>query len=480
MQNISSRPKGPKPDTQPAIFLPVKSRLLLLYGSGTNPVTISCLSKLATSTVLQPRILNLESRRLSARTAVDRLTSGTAASHLMLCIHGGILHRSSAPVRKASHRVMMANGRNDSIDTMRFLEWVTTALASTGRAKSPAPAALPFVHLLSCSAAILREQIKPDSSLWRSAYFLIYSSKRSTSLSACGSSMATAVRYVDWCERQRREVDPLKLLYLAGLRRGECMTLMGGDLTEPLVWHAPKSEADLSDQQSMSALRGDAHDIDRLLERVAALTAAEQALLPPPSLRGLLSNRLERDDVEAVTVLLDEHPELRDAHCIQGLSPIIEAVDKRANRCLGLLLERGADPDARSVDTSALEICAIGPDYNLRGLQLLLACGADPNLSNPEGFTALATAVDYEWEAGVKFLLAHGARMDVRSGGLSCLEAAALNGKAEPVHWLLAAGAGQAEGLNAALIEKVADKGHHPIAAVLRAALLGEQLLDDR
>ncbi len=477
MQRTRSPSRIPKPDTQPAIVMPAKvmpakPRLLMLYGSGTAVDTIHYLDRLAASTTLKPRILNMDENSLSARQAVTRLTRNThTAAHMMLCVHGSVAPRALPQARCGRHALSVTKESDDIIETRRLLQWVTRSLADSGKENSAAPSALPFIHLFSCGSGVLRKQLLPGSALWRSAYFLTYASKRPTSLSACGPAMSAAIGYIDLCQRHRRDIDALKLLYLAGLRRGECMTLMGGELSEPLVWHAPKSEADLSEPRSIAALRGNAKDIARLHQQVAGLTADERALLPAPALRELLSSRLQRDDDATVATLLDAHPELRDRLCVMGVSPVIEAADKRANRCLALLLERGADPDTCTADTSALQMCALGPDYNLKGLALLLGHGADPNLVSPDGTTALGLAVHQEWIEGIRYLVSHGARMSQESDGLLCLEAAALDGKARSVDCLLELGASAADGLQPSLVDETLEEGFADIADMLRRAL---------
>ncbi len=476
MQGIPARARRPKADTQPAQMLPLKSRLLMLYGGGIARESVACLNQFVARTTLAPRIIDVETQRLSAREAIAQLTQDSdAGAHLMLCIHGAAAPYSKGDLRKGRHVLNFDERVADPLPTEQLLGWLTEELSAADKGPPGTPVTLPFVHLFSCQSGILRKHIQPGSALWRKAYYLVYSSKRSTSLSACGNAMTTAMRYVDWCQRNRGKVDPLKLLYLAGLRRGECMTLMGGDLAAPLVWHAPKSEADLSDQRSLAAIHGHAGDIARLHEQAAALSPAERALLPQASLRELLSSRMERDDAAAVAVLLDAHPALLDQGCIQDVPPVVEAAEKRAHRCLAALLERGANPNALAGNTSALETCVIAPGRNLQGLALLLAHGADPDFADAAGYTALTLAVDVEWAAGIDCLLAHGARMDIKADGLTCLEAAVLNGRAHSVQWLLKAGAGAAEGLSTALMQEALADGHTGIAAALGAALMKQQ-----
>ena len=447
---------------------------MLLYGSGTPPRIIRFFERIAGGTTLAPTSLQIDKarRRITPRQAITRLTHNSgAAPHILLCVHGGVAPRSDHRMQLGQH---MLGVRDDGIvATRRMLQWVCKDLPATSSDPSGgATGRLPFIHLFSCHSGVLRKQLKPGSALWRSAYVLVYASKRRTSLCASGGAIATAIRYADWCERQRIAVDPLRLMAMAGLRRGECLTLMGGDLSGPLVWHAPKSEADLSDQRSLAMLQGDPSDVARLREHVDRLTPAEIELLPAASLRALLSNRMERDDVDGVRALITEHPEMLNASDAFGETPLIEAAEKRADRCLALLLELGCDPNGVGQLSTPLTMCLAALNYDFGVLELLLAHGADPNLIAPSGHTALMYAIDDEWEAGIQCLLAHGARMDVRDpGGLTCFEDAALNGKSVAIDLMLAAGAGEAEGLNPALIRDVYEAGHTALASTLTAYL---------
>lgn len=71
----------------------------------------------------------------------------------------------------------------------------------------------------------------------------------------------------------------------------------------------------------------------------------------------------------------------------------IHAATRAGRSALALLVERGADPNVRTLDTgnSALH-CAVDFE-NADGVELLLANGGDPTLVNNDGHTALDLAV---------------------------------------------------------------------------------------
>jgi hypothetical protein len=430
-------------ETQPVVCIPAPAKLLVLHGSKVSPAVTRHLNRIVNATSLSRQILNIDEERpgSTARDAVQQLTrNGDAGSHFLLSAHGSVPHMPSGFERKGKHSVDISTSADESASTRYVLDWIVRDLAGSASRGLIAGSSRPFIHLYSCLAGKFREELKPGSALWRNAHVLVYSSKRETSLNACGNAMSTAIRYIDWCEREERQVDPLKLMYLAGLRRGECMTLMGGELSAPLVWHAPKSEADLSDQTSLAMLQGDPKDLARFHALVAELTPAERQLLPAASLRELISNRLVRDDVDSVRALLDRHPELRDAHSTLGQPPLAEAASIHANQCLTLLLEYGANPNASTADgdCSALEMCIL--EKNLYGLSQLLAWHADPDLASADGLTPLRFAVEENWIEGIQQLLNHQARQDLRLDGETCLEFAVRSGFSDAVECLRSAG----------------------------------------
>ncbi len=475
MQPVSQSSRSFKGETQPVVPIAAPTKLLVLHGSEIAPVAIEYLNKIIKATSLSHQTLSVDDHcpGITARDAVNRLArNGDAGSHLLLSAQGWTPSMPKGLERKGKHAVSISAVEATSISTKYVLDRIAFTLAGSQVRRMNAGGSRPFIHIESCGAGVLRKELIPGSAFWRSVNVLVYSSKRYTSLGICGNSISTAIRYIDWCEKNDLDVDPLKLFYLTGLRRGGCLTLMGGDLSAPLFWHAPKSEADLSDRRSLAMLQGDPTDIANLNAQVGTLTQAELDLLPAASRRELMSNRLVSDDLNALQNLLDRYPELCDTPTNLGEPPLIEAASSHADQCLTLLLERGASPNATATDgrVSALEACI--DSENLYGLSQLLAWKADPDLMSLDGLTPLRLAIENNWIEGIRCLLDHGARMDLRLDGMTCLEAAVSDGHAEAVQCLLYAGAGEAEGLSSALVESAEAAGHEDIADMLGNALL--------
>ncbi len=458
-------------ETQPLAIQSNQTRFVALYDSAEASVTINFLDKLLSGRCFRPAVI--DSGRLSATQAVEKVAATLdKKGHLLLCVHGGNVSNATG-TGLGTHYSQFPDGDNQLISTEVLITRIVDQLGIKPlRVDRPAHG-LPFIYLFSCHAGALRDQIRPDSDLWKRANLVIFAGKQQTNFLASGNAMAGAIRYVDHCQRTMQTVDPMKLLYIAGLRRGDCLTLMGGELSAPLVWHAPKSA---HDQGRTDNLAGAPADLQRFAQVVSSLRAADYRLLPAASLTEIAFNRITRDDAEGLEALLKTHPELRDTPSAHGPSPLLFAAEMMAVGCLESLLESGADPNQKDADgaTALMECvrydsCSIDcvnlllmhdadPDLqnNDGNTALILACteghhdaaqallayAADPNVQDPTGRTALSHAAKSDDATAVTLLISHGATPDMRSkADRTPLMGACLNGHVEAAKALLAGGA---------------------------------------
>jgi hypothetical protein len=215
------------------------------------------------------------------------------------------------------------------------------------------------------------------------------------------------------------------------------MTLMGGDLEEPLVWHAPKSVSALADLTSIATLNGCSKDLRKFQAHAQQIDGDERAMIPEISMRELLSSRIGHDDQDGVSALTDRHPELLHAPSITGLLPLGEAIERR----------------------------------HLTLLEDLLGQQADPNTPDKDGDTALMVALKMEEPAAIPILLRHGARSDFALGGCSVLEQAVLNEDVKMLSLLLRGGLGYSRAGLEAPIKRAKSMGNAVLERMLRKAL---------
>ncbi len=410
-------------------------KFIIVHGSDIANSSLAMINKVRASRSLQPEFI--DASQLTAAQAVTKIVKRMGVEdHLLFDVHGNNLSNAENAGRPGHH--VHLGEHLPAFPTESLIHMIVDELGITPHRVDQSAGGLPFIYLLSCEAGELRRQISPGSDLWKRANLLIFSGTRSTSVSSSGSSLAGAIAYVDHCKNTRQRVDPMKLLFFAGLNRGDCVTMMGGRLRAPLVWHAPKSG---QDQNRIDTLSGTAEDKACFEKAITSLKDAEFRLLPPASLTEVVCNRLLRDDADRLDELLEAHPELACTPSLLGILPLEFAAAVQASRCLPRLLAAGADPNVQGAGGKTALMRLVGnasTPPRIGDIETLLACGADPNLRSEQGSTALIFACAQNYSEATRVLLDGGADTDVcTQDGLSALMLAARQGNVASLTWLL-------------------------------------------
>jgi len=208
---------------------------------------------------------------------------------------------------------------------------------------------------------------------------------------------------------------------------------------------------------------------------------------------------IDRDDFEGAQGQFIDRSllETRDSELA---TPLMHAALNASPRLLKLLLQKGADPNARKPDgitalilgsdnlTKVRTLVAAGAKVNAETnngttaliaasafanstpvLRELLAAGANPNTVNADGATALSQASAAGNIRAMKLLLAHGADPHLTRSGLSPLSAAAYYGNFDAARLLLENGvaANELDGLGASALHAAALVNESAIASLL-------------
>ena len=115
--------------------------------------------------------------------------------------------------------------------------------------------------------------------------------------------------------------------------------------------------------------------------------------------------------LERLAQILDEDPAQAQAFSEDGFTALHLAIFGGQGEAMGLLLERGADPNVVSTAEIA-KVQPLGTAAFVRSVplaRLLLDSGADPNGRGEGGFTALHSAAQNEDEELARLLLERGA-----------------------------------------------------------------------
>jgi ankyrin repeat protein len=148
---------------------------------------------------------------------------------------------------------------------------------------------------------------------------------------------------------------------------------------------------------------------------------------------------IDGDDTAKVRLMLKDR-KLVNAPDSEGSSPLMHATLNGDLNILKLLLQRGADPNVRNYDGATALLWAVD---DLAKVKLLLDAGADVNAKTKHGSTALlAACLRFGSGAITAELLKHGADVAVMdSEDLTPLLRAAMSGDTETMKQLLAVGA---------------------------------------
>ncbi len=421
-------------DTQPLIPRELSTRFVTVYGDDINDEAKAFIDHLLQSSSHLVSCI-VDGSQLNAKQVVRRISAELPKDgHLLLYAHGG-----NVPVRGLNtHHLQLPHRGNPEIATASMIRRIVKALGVAPIRVDQPSRSLPFIYFFSCGSGALREQISPQSNLWKRANLLIFSSSSQTNVMSSGSSVAGAVAYVNHCQRSMHHVDPLKLLFFAGMHRGDCVTLMGGNLNAPLVWHAPKSG---EDQGRIDNLTGSPEDTTRFETMLASLTRDEYRLLPAASLTEVFINRITRNDAKRLEELLAAHPPLRDTPALLNTLPLAFAAETQSHDCLLSLLAAGADPDAPdSKGNTALMTAVMYSSCHPDDVEALLDHGASVNLKNNNDLTALMFACREGHADAIRMLLLHDARIDLQDiCGDTALVYACRDGRAEAARLLLKA-----------------------------------------
>ena len=451
---------------QKEVSLNTTPTFVYLYDKEIDPNSIKFCTRIAKISHLQNHVLEFGTAKNTITAVHHHLrTTSKQSSHLMLNVHG----RSNGSKGQRSHRFVAGSSERREFFTKQWLEKLLCPSAEPINSET-----IPFVHVLSCRSKALAEEIKPGTPLWKSGWFILYSSTKVTSVNHFGASLEVMASYLQLCESNDVQAHPLTLFYLAGLARGDCMTLLGGDLQQPLTLHAPKSQRDLERTESIKLCEGNTLDKARLLLAGIELSSHESSLLPDPNddflIAQLLATRIERGDMVAVKKIVKDNPKLLNHQQVVGTLPLATIVKNNDPEQMKWMLNQGANINATDSDGYSLLFFAL-EFQNTSMLEFLLSNGANPNCPNHESITPLIAAIANGRTKAAELLIKYGADLTWTDEGDTALTLAVSEGQLSVVSCILEHSTDRGTGLSAQLVQQARSNGQEEIARLLEQAL---------
>jgi Ankyrin repeats (3 copies) len=468
--SLLSSPTSGQPDTART------SPFVFAAGNGFPEAILSSQRKILASSGLNLMSIGPGEQTESAKTLIDNLAPHLRhGANLLMHIHGQLATNNQ-------HKLMFKEAPESHVSTTNFLEQLLTQAEKLHTRRRQTHTPLPILHVMSCEAGVLTDEILPHSPLWNSAYIILYSGSKPILASHYDAALASAAAYMDHCAKHDIPVDPMRLFYLAGSRRGDGMRLLGGDLQTPLVLNAPKIAGDLRPAGLGRRLKGSSNDIADFFLSAIETSATERQLAAPwrQAIVELLNTRIQRRDLVGVKRLLAEQPASIHPPASAKVVPIVSA----------LCWSTGINEDAKMivetiltkcVDLSQTDVTGYGPVLAALGhkdpqlLKRLLLRGANPNEKEWAGETPLLVATHHQFHAGIELLLTFGADVDYSRHGDTALKLAVRRGDKIAVELLLNHGAGPRAGLSQALIDQANKARDFDIAEMLETALQRHQ-----
>ena len=451
---------------QKEVSLNTTPTFVYLYDKEIDPNSIKFCTRIAKISHLQNHVLEFGTAKNTITAVHHHLrTTSKQSSHLMLNVHG----RSNGSKGQRSHRFVAGSSERREFFTKQWLEKLLCPSAEAINSET-----IPFVHVLSCRSKALAEEIKPGTPLWKSGWFILYSSTKVTSVNHFGASLEVMASYLQLCESNDVQAHPLTLFYLAGLARGDCMTLLGGDLQQPLTLHAPKSQRDLERSRSIKLCEGNTLDKALLLLAGIELSSHESSLLPDPNddflIAQLLATRIERGDMVAVKKIVKDNPKLLNHQQVVGTLPLATIVKNNDPEQMKWMLNQGANINATDSDGYSLLFFAL-EFQNTSMLEFLLSNGANPNCPNHESITPLIAAIANGRTKAAELLIKYGADLTWTDEGDTALTLAVSEGQLSVVSCILEHSTDRGTGLSAQLVQQARSNGQEEIARLLEQAL---------
>ena len=451
---------------QKEVSLNTTPTFVYLYDKEIDPNSIKFCTRIAKISHLRNHVLEFGTAKNTITAVHHHLrTTSKQSSHLMLNVHG----RSNGSKGQRSHRFVAGSSERREFFTKQWLEKLLCPSAEAINSET-----IPFVHVLSCRSKALAEEIKPGTPLWKSGWFILYSSTKVTSVNHFGASLEVMASYLQLCESNDVQAHPLTLFYLAGLARGDCMTLLGGDLQQPLTLHAPKSQRDLERSRSIKLCEGNTLDKARLLLAGIELSSHESYLLPDPNddflIAQLLATRIERGDMVAVKKIVKDNPKLLNPQQVVGTLPLATIVKNNDPEQMKWMLNQGANINATDSDGYSLLFFAL-EFQNTSMLEFLLSNGANPNGPNNESITPLIAAIANGRTKAAELLIKYGADLTWTDEGDTALTLAVSEGQLSVVSCILEHSTDRGTGLSAQLVQQARSNGQEEIARLLEQAL---------
>lgn len=301
----------------------------------------------------------------------------------------------------------------------------------------------PIIHVVSCEAGNLKNEIRPGSHAWEKGYVILYSSKDTINFESTSNSIEAVMRYLQECKKNNRAAEPLEIFLHAARPQGSQITILGGDLRAPITSNFPRTPSEQEHRKTLNYLDGHVDDISRLskIQQQAGLKNKLSHKEKNYQARIMLFNAVENNDLLVVTEVLIKYPNIINSTNYQWQTSLHICAEHKNTLIAQNLISHGAKLDFKDLNgDTPLHDAFFLSNYNFA--EILIEKDANYCIPNNDGNTALHLAIKSKNISLIKEMLQHTSKLKINivdKEGNTPLMLAAESGNIDVVKLLLEA-----------------------------------------
>jgi ankyrin repeat protein len=252
----------------------------------------------------------------------------------------------------------------------------------------------PIIHVVSCKAGNLKNEIRPGSHAWQKGYVILYSNKDSINFESTSNSIEAVMRHLQECKKNNRTAEPLEIFLHAARSQGSQVTILGGDLRAPITSNFPRTPSEQKNRETLSYLDGHSDDINRLskIQKEAGLKSKLSSKEKNYQARIMLFNALDNSDTLGVMEVLEKYPKTINSRDYLWQTPLHSCANHKNTLITQHLISKGAEIDFQDeYGNTALHKAMYFSNDKIA--DLLIEKGANYCIPNNDGDTALHLAI---------------------------------------------------------------------------------------
>lgn len=379
-----------------------KLELVVIYGPKQIPSEADFLHFMAKQSGLVHAIEGLNNKKIDESKIKNIITDRLQTNaNVFLMGHGGF--------EKNQHTLEFFDGK-----PIATKDLIDLAFKKLNISEQKNNSSKPIIHVVSCEAGNLKNEIRPGSHAWQKGYVILYSSKDSINFESTSNSIEAVMRHLQECKINNRSIEPLEIFLHAARAQGSQVTILGGDLRAPITSNFPRTPSEQKNRETLSYLNGHVDDINRLskIQQEAGLKSKLSRKEKNYQARIMLFNAIQNSDTLAVMEILEKYPKIINSRDYQWQTSLHICAEHKTTLIAHCLISKGAELDFKDIsgDTPLHNAFLLSNDDFA---EMLIENGANYCIPNNKGDTALHLAIKSGNTSLLKEMFKHTSKLKI-------------------------------------------------------------------